>query len=75
MISFEGIERIIVTANTDLVGRTGRVVRLRINDSGAWVQMDQPLPNHLRSFPEGDERADWIVLYPEWCGLAPKGDV
>jgi hypothetical protein len=52
-----------------LVGRTGRVVRCRHCDNGAWVAMDEPLPDSLRLFPVGDDggREDHCVLYPEDC--------
>ncbi len=53
----------------ELDGKTGRVVRIRIADDGAWVAMDEPLPSELRKFPEGDGagREDHIMLYPLEC--------
>ena len=50
-----------------LQGKLGTVVRVRRGDDGAWVHMDDPLPQDLRSFPADDSRADHIVLFPEEC--------
>jgi hypothetical protein len=50
-----------------LEGETGVVVRLRMGDSGAWVKMDNDLPDNLRSFSKDDVRANHILLYPEEC--------
>lgn len=50
-----------------LAGKTGTVVRPRIGDNGAWVQMDEDLPEDLRSFSPPDSRCRNIVLYPEEC--------
>ena len=53
---------------TALDGRIGTVVRLRISDDGAWVQMDNDLPADLCSFPDpADNRHRNIMLYPEQC--------
>ena len=58
-ISYDGFE---------LDGRTGTVKRVR-RDGGAWVEIDDGLPNALRQFPKGDEagRENHIILYPEDC--------
>jgi hypothetical protein len=50
-----------------LIGKTGKVVRCRHGDNGAWVQMDEPLTEKLASFPEGDPRRKHILMYPEEC--------
>lgn len=52
-----------------LRGRTGVVTRLRMKDNGAWVRMDQPLPDDLRVFSANDAsgRGDHILLYPDEC--------
>lgn len=52
-----------------LEGKTGRVVRCRICDDGAWIAMDEPVPDSLRRFPVGDPggREDHVVLYPSEC--------
>ena len=47
-------------------GKTGTVVRLlRRSSEEAWVEMDEPLPVSLRSFPEGDERTRHICLFDD----------
>jgi hypothetical protein len=51
----------------ELVGKTGTVVRLRLGDNGAWVKMDEPFNEKLTSFPAGDERRNYILMYPEEC--------
>jgi hypothetical protein len=59
--------QIVTVTNPDhpLVGKTGIVWRLRMADDGAWVAMNDPLPDHLAAFPKGDARRDHIILYPE----------
>lgn len=47
------------------LGKTGTVTRLCRADDAAWVNMDEPLPVDLRHFPEGDERRDHLLLYPD----------
>jgi hypothetical protein len=51
----------------ELTGKSGIVCRLRMADDGAWVAMNDPLPDHLASFPKGDSRRDHIILYPDEC--------
>ena len=70
MKSFRLRQRVEITLlNHDLRGKAGRVVRCRQCDDGAWVEMDDPLPEGRRVFPVGDAagREDHIVLYPEYC--------
>jgi hypothetical protein len=51
-----------------LAGKTGTVVRmLRRSSEEAWVEMDDHLPDDLRSFPEFDQRAKHILLYDNEC--------
>jgi hypothetical protein len=50
-----------------LMGKRGHVVRLRMADSGAWVEMDEDLPEDLQSFVAGDSRHRHIRLYPDQC--------
>ncbi len=54
-----------------LRGWTGTVVRLRRQDDGAFINMDQSLPTELMRFPEGDTRCRHILLYPDVCEEAP----
>lgn len=55
-----------------LLGKAGTVVRLRRADDGAWVNMDDALPDNLRSFPAGDKagRENHTILFPEECDVA-----
>jgi hypothetical protein len=53
-----------------LNGKAGTVVRKRISDDGAWVEMDEPLPDSLRLFLPPDKRQDHVLLYPEECESA-----
>jgi hypothetical protein len=50
-----------------LLGRTGTVVRCRIADSGAWVKMDEPIPEKIAKFPKDDDRRNHVLLYPTEC--------
>ncbi len=52
-----------------LAGKEGEVVRLRKRDNGAWVAMDEPLPDALRVFAADDPhgRGNHVCLYPEYC--------
>jgi hypothetical protein len=71
---FRNGQRVEVTAaDHPLVGQTGRVVRLRNADYGAWVDMDAPLPDELRSFPETDSRGNHYLLYPDECRPVQAG--
>lgn len=54
--------------SSPLYRHTGKVVRMRKADEGAWVEMDGDLPEELRGFPVADERARHVLLYPEDCG-------
>lgn len=67
---FKNLQRVKV-ANPDhpCVGKVGTVVRKRIADNGAWVNMHDDLPDDLRSFPADDRagRGNHIILYPEEC--------
>jgi hypothetical protein len=47
--------------------KCGEVVRIRISDSGAWVDMDEDLPPDLMSFTNNDPRRNHMLLYPEQC--------
>ena len=77
MERFEDHQRVVVV-NPDhnrqpLKGRTGTVVRLRIADNMAWVNMDEPLPEEFCSFTENDGygqpeiRRNHILLDPAEC--------
>ena len=70
MKRFSDNDYVEVTVEGDLKGRKGVVVRLRMNDNGAWVDMDDPLPIDLTSFPQEDSRHRHILLYPTECQLA-----
>ncbi len=50
-------------------GKEGRVVRLRMADNGAWINMNEEVPDDFRSFPVSDEagRRNHLLLYPEQC--------
>lgn len=61
----------VVDSDHELNGKTGRVDRLRNCDEGAWVTMDDSLPENLAVFPAGDDRRNNIVLYPEHCDPEP----
>lgn len=52
--------------------KSGIVRRCRISDHGAWVEMDMPPSQDLRSFPEGDSRANHVLLYPSQCEQEKK---
>jgi hypothetical protein len=70
MKSFENRQRIRVTAvSHELCGLYGTVVRLRIKDDQAWVNMDAPLRDGMRYFPEGDSagRENHTLLAPDEC--------
>lgn len=74
MIRFSLHERVRVDdSQSPLHGKTGTVVRLRHADTGAWVNMDDALPDERRSFPADDPhgRANHVLLYPEDCVPAP----
>jgi hypothetical protein len=60
----------VLEPDTGLQGRVGTVVRLRMSDNGAWVQMDEALPDELRAFPANDPRGNHILLFPEQCAAA-----
>lgn len=44
-------------------GKTGRVVRVRISDNGAWVCLDSTPAKPI--FPSDDGRHYDVMLYPE----------
>lgn len=67
--SFDGVSNVVVISG-ELTGATGRVCRKLRRDDSAWIRMDKPLPESLRSFPEDDERGRDIVLFPEECAKA-----
>jgi len=50
-----------------LDGKTGTVVRRRLGDNGAWVDMDEDIPEDLASFSRDDHRRNNVLLYPEDC--------
>lgn len=69
---FENGQRVrVVETGHPLEGEHGVVERLRMSDSAAWVTMDNPLPDALRSFPVDDPhgRGRTIILYPEECAF------
>ena len=68
MNAFSPVERIIVTAEGHaLHGKRGKVIWRLYRDGSAWVQMDELLPNNLRSFTSGDSREKWVKLFPQDC--------
>lgn len=70
MKSFVNGGRIVVTdTESELVGRFGQVWRVRRADSGAWVNMDEPIPDSLRRFPadDPDGRGNEVILYSRQC--------
>lgn len=68
MNRFENGQRVTVTAqHHPCKGKAGTVARLRRADAAAWVNMDDPLPGDLASFPRGDERRNHMMLYPDEC--------
>ena len=68
--SFKHVRRVRVCApDSPVCGFTGTVHRRRIGDDGAWVRMDQDLPDSCRTFPADDPRCRDIMLYPEDCEL------
>lgn len=60
-------ERVTVAAGHPLAGKSGMVVRLRMTDFGAWVQMDDELPEEQRVFDAHDPRSKQLMLKPEEC--------
>ena len=68
MKRFTSATRVRVVAEKHLLfGKTGAIARIRRNDNGAWVRMDEALPKELQSFSDGDDRSRHVVLYPEDC--------
>lgn len=55
--------------------KPGTVRRIRTNDGGAWVHMDDRLGGEyekLHPFPANDPtRATSVLTYPEYCELLP----
>lgn len=75
MKTFKNGQRVILDQpemHKALRGKIGTVVRLRRCDNGAWVRMDEDVPDELRSFPANDEagRGNHVMLYPEECSPA-----
>ena len=56
-----------LTEGISMLGKVGTVVRIRMQDSGAWIEMDDPLPEKLASFEVGDSRRNHIIFYPDEC--------
>lgn len=54
-------------AHETLRNETGTVVRLLRRDYSAWIRMDQPIPDSLRSFPATDDRGNHVLLWPDEC--------
>lgn len=69
MRRFENSQRVKVLEGL-LEGKIGVVVRLRMADNGAWVEMDEDIPESMRSFPANDSRGKHVLLYPEDCEAA-----
>lgn len=73
MDRFKDNQRVRVSdPESPLLGKAGTVVRLRRADDRAWVRMDDTLPMDLRVFPEGDDRANHAMLWPEECDAVSK---
>ena len=69
MQSFKRDQRVRVASDYEdgrLHGKVGTVHRIR-TDGGAWVEMDDPLPDDLCRFPADDPRGKHVQLYPEEC--------
>jgi hypothetical protein len=64
--SFNGVNRIRITAKGPLKGRTGTVHRRCISSNEAWVTMDKELPKKFQSFEDEGRRKN-ILLSPEEC--------
>lgn len=66
---FTNGQRVVVVNPTNVVmdNKTGTVVRLRMADNAAWVNMDEELPVALQSFPSGDPRSRHVLLWPDEC--------
>lgn len=45
----------------------GTVWRLRRQDYGAWIKLDERHPTDVHPFPADDDRANNILAYPEDC--------
>lgn len=72
MKRFENEQRIVVTKDDHpLKGLSGIVVRLRISDRGAWVDMGSKARerDYPFAFPSDDHagRGNDVLLLPEWC--------
>jgi hypothetical protein len=68
MTMFRNSQRVIVVEpSSPLFGKTGIVVRLRYGDHGAWVRMDENIPEAIARFSVGDDRRNDIILYPDQC--------
>ena len=77
MKSFYGVGRVEVTdPNSELCGKSGSVRRLRRCDEWAWVEMDEAVPDNLRSFPPGDPggRENHVCLHPGDCKELARGN-
>ena len=73
MRRFEMGQRVVITSGADaLIGKRGRVARLRFKDSQAWVAMDEQPPSEFCSFPADDEygRGKNLLLDPTDCEAA-----
>jgi hypothetical protein len=78
MKHFSNGQRVKVVSHDDLnmIGNVGTVVRLRIQDNGAWVKMDKGVTAGMRKehFPFSgdatDSRCNHTLLYPEHCEAA-----
>lgn len=50
----------------------GLVVRERVSDNGAWVELDERLDaTGVHPFPADDTRARHVCAYPDNCDRAP----
>ena len=58
----------VVRRDHPLFQQAGTVVRVRMADDGAWVEMDGDVPEGIREFPAGDPKARHVMLYPDQCG-------
>lgn len=56
-------------ATDKMVGQHGTVVRLRMSDHQAWVNMDGPIADSIRCFLPDDPhgRGNHILLWPDQC--------
>lgn len=67
-------DRIVITRRQhSLFGRCGRVVQLRRGDGGAFVEMEERIPEAARIFAAKTPRANWIIVHRGEARLMAAG--